>query len=194
MSRVLIRGGRIVDPANSIAREGDLYCVDGKLVPAPPGTTVAEDVVEASGCVVVPGLIDMHVHLREPGNEESETIASGAMAAVAGGFTSVACMPNTQPALDNEAAAEYVFLQAERAGAANVYPIGAVTKGRKGQELAEIGQLAREGAVAFSDDGSPVMDAEVMRRGLEYAAMFGCTRGSSPPPWDCRAGPASPRT
>jgi dihydroorotase len=123
--------------------------------------------------VVVPGLIDMHVHFREPGHEEAETIATGALAAVAGGFTSVACMPNTTPALDNEAAAEYVFLQAERAGAANVYPIGAVTKGRLGAELAEIGQLARGGAVAFSDDGNPVQNAEIMRRGLEYAAMFG---------------------
>ena len=173
MSRVWIRGGRVVDPASGTEGLGDVYAVDGKLAPVPRGTMVADDVIDARGCVVVPGLIDMHVHLREPGHEEAETIASGALAAVAGGFTTVACMPNTQPALDNEAAAEYVFLQAARAGAANVLPIGAVTKGRKGEELAEIGQLAREGAVAFSDDGSPIMNAEIMRRGLEYAAMFG---------------------
>lgn len=172
MSRILIKGGHIVDPSTGQDGPGDLYIVDGRLAPVPSGTLGADQTIDARGLAVVPGLIDIHVHFREPGHEESETIASGAMAAVAGGFTSVACMPNTQPALDNEAAAEYVFLQAERAGAANVYPIGAVTKGRAGQELAELGQLAREGAVAFSDDGAPVMNAEVMRRALQYSAMF----------------------
>jgi dihydroorotase len=114
----------------------------------------------------------MHVHLREPGNEGEETIASGSAAAVASGIATVACMPNTDPAVDNEAAAEFVFLQAERAGKANVYPIGAVTKGREGKELSEIGQLSRGGAVAFSDDGDPIRNSDVMRRALEYTKMF----------------------
>ncbi|MCI0343154.1 MAG: dihydroorotase [Planctomycetales bacterium] len=173
MSRLLVRGGRIVDPSRGVDAVGDLVIEDGRIAPRPKGHTRADEVLDASGLVVVPGLVDMHVHFREPGREEEETIASGARAAVHGGFTTVACMPNTEPAVDNEASAEFVFLQAERAGAAHVHPIGAVTKGRKGEELAEIGQLARGGAVAFSDDGAPIMNAEVMRRGLEYAGMFG---------------------
>ncbi|MHC5019235.1 MAG: dihydroorotase [Planctomycetota bacterium] len=172
MSRILIKGGHCVDPVTGLDGVGDLYLVDGRLAPVPQGTLATDRTIDARGLAVMPGLIDIHVHFREPGHEEAETIASGAMAAVAGGFTTVCCMPNTSPALDNEAAAEYVFLQAERAGAANVFPIGAVTKGRAGVELAELGQLAREGAVAFSDDGAPVMNAEVMRRALQYSAMF----------------------
>ena len=122
--------------------------------------------------IVCPGLIDVHVHLREPGNEEDETIATGASAALASGVTSVACMPNTRPAIDSQAAAEFVVLQAQRARQANVYPVGAVSKGRKGEELAELGQLVAGGAVAFTDDGSPVASASLMRRALEYAKMF----------------------
>src|SRR5438552_1678332 len=121
---------------------------------------------------VCPGLIDIHVHLREPGREEDETIATGTASALAGGVTSVACMPNTEPALDSQAAAEFVYLQAARAGNANVFPVGAITKGRQGQELAEIGGLVEGGAVAFTDDGSPVVSAEIMRRALEYCRMF----------------------
>src|SRR5205823_3717946 len=128
--------------------------------------------LEAGGKIVCPGLIDMHVHLREPGREEDETIATGAAAALAGGVTSVCCMPNTEPALDSQAAAEFVYLQAARAGQANVFPIGAVTKERKGAELAEIGGLVQGGAVGFTDDGSPVASAEIMRRALEYCTMF----------------------
>jgi dihydroorotase len=128
--------------------------------------------MDAAGTIVCPGLIDMHVHLREPGREEDETIATGTAAALAGGVTSVACMPNTEPALDSQAAAEFVYLQAERAGNASVFPIGAITKGRQGQELAEIGGLVEGGAVAFTDDGSPVVSAEIMRRALEYCRMF----------------------
>jgi dihydroorotase len=114
----------------------------------------------------------MHVHLREPGREEDETIASGTAAALAGGVTSVACMPNTEPAIDSQAAAEFVYLQAKRAGHANVFPIGAITKGRAGAELAEIGAMVDGGAVAFTDDGSPVVSSEVMRRAMEYCRMF----------------------
>src|SRR5437660_5994932 len=122
--------------------------------------------------IVCPGLIDMHVQLCEPGREEDETIETGTAAALAGGVTSLACMPNTEPAIDSQAAAEFVYLQAERAGNANVFPIGAITKGRKGEELAEIGGLVNGGAVAFTDDGSPVASAEVMRRALAYCRIF----------------------
>src|SRR5205823_697754 len=132
----------------------------------------ANSVLEAGGKIVCPGLIDMHVHLREPGREEDETIATGTASALAGGVTSVACMPNTEPALDSQAAAEFVYLQAARAGNANVFPVGAITKGRQGVELAEIGGLVEGGAVAFTDDGSPVVSAEIMRRALEYTRMF----------------------
>ncbi|MCU0722549.1 MAG: dihydroorotase [Planctomycetes bacterium] len=171
MKRILIRGGRIVDPSRGIDETGDLYLEDGRIRTS--AKRPADEVIDAKGLVVAPGLIDMHVHLREPGNEDEETIESGSMAAVAGGFTSVAAMPNTHPPVDNVASAEYVLLQSERAGGAHIFPIGAVTKGRLGKELAEIGQLSRGGAVAFSDDGDPIGDAAVMRRGLQYVNMFG---------------------
>ncbi len=169
---LVIKGGRVVDPANGVDKVLDVYLSDGKIaalgnVPSNPDHTI-----DATGLVVVPGLVDMHVHLREPGNEEEETIASGAESASAGGITSCACMPNTEPAIDNEAAAEFVILQSRRAGRSNVFPIGAVTKGRKGQQLAEMGGLVRGGAVAFSDDGDPVANAELLRRALLYAKMF----------------------
>src|SRR5436853_6734017 len=131
-----------------------------------------DQTVDAKGKIVCPGLIDMHVHLREPGREEDETIATGTAAALAGGVTSVACMPNTEPALDSQAAAEFVYLLAERAGNSNVFPVGAITKGRQGAELAEMGGLVEGGAVAFTDDDAPVSSAEVMRRALEYCRMF----------------------
>ncbi len=178
MSRplVLIRGGRIVDPATGRDEVGDLVIEEDRIVEVGKvsvsvGATV--DTIEAGGRLVVPGLIDMHVHFREPGNEEVETIRSGARAAVAGGVTSVACFPNTDPALDNEAAAEFVVLQGKRAGYANVFPVGAVTLGREGKELSEMGGLARAGAVAFSDADRTLRSAEMMRRGLLYANMFG---------------------
>ena len=128
--------------------------------------------IDANGCLVVPGLIDVHVHFREPGDEEEETIASGAGAAVAGGFTTVCCMPNTKPPLDDEAAIEFVLRESERVGLANVYPVGAITKERAGKELAEIGSMHARGAVAFSDDGVGVADPSVMRKALQYAKMF----------------------
>jgi dihydroorotase len=167
-----ISGGRIIDPAQQIDQIGDLWISRGRILPLGSGYEDAEISIDAKGMLVCPGLIDAHVHLREPGNEEDETIATGASAALAAGVTSVACMPNTMPAIDSQAAAEFVVLQAQRARQANVYPVGAVSKGRKGEELAELGQLVAGGAVAFTDDGSPVASASLMRRALEYAKMF----------------------
>jgi dihydroorotase len=169
---IQIAGGRIIDPSQDIDRLGDLWLSRGRVLPFGEGYEEAEIVIDARGMIVCPGLIDAHVHLREPGNEEDETIATGAGAALAGGVTSVACMPNTIPAIDTQGAAEFVILQAQRAQKAHVYPVGAVSKGRKGEELAELGQLVAGGAVAFSDDGAPVASASLMRRALEYAKMF----------------------
>ena len=169
---ILLRGGRVVDPSQDLDRQMDVLIEDGTIARVEPKISGADEVIDCDGLAVTPGLVDMHVHLREPGNEEEETIASGSTAAAAGGFTSVACMPNTEPAIDNEASAEFVSLQAQRAGKARVYPIGAITKGRHGEELSEMGGLARAGAVAFTDDGETVRSAEVMRKGLLYARMF----------------------
>jgi dihydroorotase len=172
MNTLCIKGGRIIDPGQALDQTGDLW-IQGRHVLGPgPQALQADQTVEAHGKIVCPGLVDMHVHLREPGREEDETIATGTAAALAGGVTSVACMPNTEPALDSQAGAEFVYLQAARAGNANVFPVGAVTKGRQGQELAEMGGLVEGGAVAFTDDGSPVASAEIMRRALEYCRMF----------------------
>ena len=147
MQTIHITGGRIIDPSQDLDRIGDLWISRGQVLPIGEGYEEADVVIDARGLIVCPGLIDCHVHLREPGNEEDETIATGAAAALAGGVTSVACMPNTLPALDSQAAAEFVVLQAQRARKANVYPVGAVSKGRKGEELAELGQLVDGGAV-----------------------------------------------
>ncbi len=172
MQTILIQGGRVIDPSQGIDREADVYLDRGRVasIGAAPGS--ADVVIDARGMIVCPGLIDAHVHLREPGNEEDETIATGARAALAGGCTSVACMPNTRPAIDSQGAAEFVVLQARRARQANVFPVGAVSKGREGVELAELGQLVAGGAVAFTDDGAPVASASLMRRALQYAKMF----------------------
>jgi len=173
MNTMRISGGRVIDPSQGIDQVTDLW-IKGEHIavigPQPHGQ--ATRTINAAGKIVCPGLIDIHVHLREPGREEDETIATGTASALAGGVTSVACMPNTEPALDSQAAAEFVYLQAERAGNANVFPIGAITKGRAGAELAEIGGLVEGGAVGFTDDGSPVVSAEIMRRALEYCRMF----------------------
>jgi dihydroorotase len=167
-----VTGGRIIDPAQDIDEIRDLWISRGHILPMGGGYEEAEIVIDAAGMIVCPGLIDVHVHLREPGNDEDETIATGASAALASGVTSLACMPNTQPPIDSQAAVEFVVLQAQRARQANVYPVGAVSKGRGGEELAEIGQLVAGGAVAFSDDGAPVASAALMRRALEYTKMF----------------------
>ena len=172
---LLLRNGRVIDPAREFDQVTDLWLADGLVAGIGPRPAwVIGDVkpIDCSGLIVSPGLIDMHVHLREPGREEDETIATGTEAAVAGGVTSVACMPNTEPALDTRMAVEFVVHQAERAGFCNVFPIGAVTKNREGKELAELGGLAEGGAVAFTDDGAPVYSAEIMRRALEYCKMF----------------------
>jgi dihydroorotase len=132
----------------------------------------ADETIDAAGLVVAPGLIDMHVHLREPGREEDETIETGTRAAVAGGFTSVACIPNTEPPIDTQAAVEFIHQKAARADNCNVFVVACVSRNREGKELAEIGQLVEAGAVAFSDDGAPVYDAELMRRAFEYCRMF----------------------
>ena len=173
MSLLRIHNGRVIDPAQNLDQVTDLW-IDGHRVLAVGARPdlVADTSIDATGKIVCPGLIDMHVHLREPGREEDETIATGTAAALAGGVTSVACMPNTEPAIDSQASAEFVCLQAQRAGNANVFPIGSITKGRKGAELAEIGGLIDGGAVAFTDDGSPVVSSEIMRRAMEYCKMF----------------------
>lgn len=174
MTTLRITNGRVIDPSQGIDRVDDLWIQNGRIVGIGARTDLRADrSIDATEWIVAPGLIDMHVHLREPGREEDETIATGTAAALAGGVTSVACMPNTEPAIDSQAAAEFVVLQAKRAGNANVFPVGAITKERKGQELAEIGGLVRGGAVAFTDDGAPVVSAEIMRRALEYTQMFG---------------------
>ena len=172
MTTTLIRGGRIIDPGQSIDRVGSLLLRDGRIVGIDTGTSVADQVIDASGKIVCPGLIDAHVALREPGNEEDETTSTGTAAALAGGFTSIACLPDTKPAIDNRGAAEFVFLMAQRAGNCNVFPLGAVTKGNNGEELAEIGQLVEGGAVALTDGKRPIANAEIMWRALEYARMF----------------------
>lgn len=175
MTLLRITNGRIIDPSQGLDRVTDLWIKGEHIVGIGPQSGLqANQTLDATGKIVCPGLIDMHVHLREPGHEEDETIASGTAAALAGGITSVACMPNTAPALDNQAAAEFVYLQAERAGNANVFPIGAITKGRQGAELAEMGGLVNGGAVAFTDHDSSVVSAEIMRRALEYCRMFDC--------------------
>ncbi|MBX6312037.1 MAG: dihydroorotase [Isosphaeraceae bacterium] len=173
MRTIQITGGRVIDPSQDLDRVADVWIRRGRI--SSIGEQLDDEpevIIDAHGLIVCPGLIDCHVHLREPGNEEDETIASGAMAALAGGVTSVACMPNTVPALDTQGAAEFVVLQAQRARKANVYPVGAVSKGRKGEELAELGQLVEGGAVAFTDDGAPVASAALMRQALLYAKMF----------------------
>ena len=175
MATLLIRGGRVIDPAQGIDRIDDVLVRDGLVVgigsePATCGTP--DTTIEAEGMIVAPGLVDMHVHLREPGREEDETIESGTRAALAGGFTSVACIPNTEPPIDTQAAVEFIHQKAVRADTCNVFVVACVSRGREGQELAEIGRLVEAGAVAFTDDGSPVADAELMRRALEYCRMF----------------------
>ncbi len=172
----IIRGGTVIDPARRLHEPRDVVIEDGAiagvLAPGAVADVTGAEVIDARGCLVLPGLIDMHVHLREPGYEYRETIETGTRAAVAGGFTAVACMANTNPVNDNAAVTEYIRERAQLAGLARVYPIGAVSKELKGEELAEVGEMHRAGIVAVSDDGMPIMDGGLMRRVLEYTAMF----------------------
>ncbi|MDO8445516.1 MAG: dihydroorotase [Deltaproteobacteria bacterium] len=176
--QLLIKGGRVIDPANNIDGLYDVLVEDGKVVEVSSHVshlTSHADIIDASGKIVVPGLIDIHVHLREPGYEWKETVKTGTAAAVAGGFTSVACMANTEPVNDDPSITEYILRKAKIEGSCNVFPIGAISKGLKGEELANIGELKEAGCVAVSDDGRPVMNADLMRRALEYASSFGLT-------------------
>jgi dihydroorotase len=170
MKELLIRNGRVIDPASNRDSVADVFVRSGKIVAVGPNLDAAgAQVYDASGLIVAPGFIDMHVHLREPGFEYSETIETGARAAVAGGFTSICCMPNTLPVNDSATVTSYIVERARRAGAAKVYPIGAITKGSAGEELAAIGSMKQAGIVAISDDGRPVMNSRIMRRAMEYA-------------------------
>ena len=169
---LLLRGGRVVDPSQGIDRIDDVLVRDGLVVAIGPAETGADEMIDATGLIVAPGLVDMHVHLREPGREEDETIETGTRAAIAGGFTSVACIPNTEPPVDTQATVEFIHQKAMRADTCNVFVVGCVSRTREGKELADIGPLVEAGAVAFSDDGAPVYDAELMRRALEYCSMF----------------------
>lgn len=173
MPSTLLRGGRIIDPASQRDEIGDLLLIDGRIAPAESTLPPETEMVDCSGLVVAPGLIDIHVHLREPGQSAKETIASGTAAAAAGGFTSVVCMPNTNPTIDNPSVVSWIQEKAVREGVVNVFCTGAITKGIAGEELAPIGALAKAGVVALTDDGHCVQSAEVMRRALEYARMFG---------------------
>ncbi len=172
-ARLTIRNGRLIDPRHGHDAVTDLVLENGRVAALGPATNPEGPVLDAEGCLVVPGMIDPHVHLREPGQEDKETIATGAAAAINGGFTTVCCMPNTNPALDDEGRVEFVHQQARRADLCHVFAVGSATKGRGGQELAEMASMAKAGAVAFSDDGCAVADAAVMDQALRYGAMTG---------------------
>ncbi len=171
---IILKGGHVVDPANNVDSEADVLIKGDKI--AQVGKNIKANgakTIDCKGKLVFPGLIDMHTHLRQPGREDEETILTGSRAALKGGFTSVLCMANTNPAIDNKGVVEYIHAEASRAGLINVYTAAAVTKGLEGKELTEIGQIAEAGAKALSDDGKPVMNAEILRRALEYAKMSG---------------------
>ena len=174
---IVITGGRLIDPAAGIDAPRDLLLEDGRVravdEPGALRSASAARRIDARGCWVVPGLIDLHCHLREPGYEYKETVATGTAAAVAGGFTALACMANTDPVNDSAAVTRFILERAAEAARARVYPIGALSQGLAGERLAEIGEMRAAGIVAVSDDGKPVADAGLMRHALEYCAMFG---------------------
>src|ERR1043166_6421685 len=173
--KVLLKGGRVVDPASNRDGEFDVLIEDGRIARIGKSLPVeSADVVSLGrGWLVTPGLIDIHVHLREPGQEHKETVATGTASAVAGGFTAVACMPNTDPINDHPGITDYILKKADAAALARVYPIGAVSIGSRGDQLAELAAQKAAGCVAFTDDGRPVASALLMRRALEYAGMLG---------------------
>ncbi|MCH2201987.1 MAG: dihydroorotase [Fuerstiella sp.] len=175
MQRLLITNGRVIDPANDVDQIGSLLIEDGCVIDLLEGTNFAEidaERIDADGLLITPGFVDLHVGVGEPGFEEDETIASAALAAVAGGITSMATLPTTNPVVDNRGAAEFVKHQALQVSGSRVFPMGAVTSGAKGESLAEIGQLVEADAIAFSDGKLPIANAEIMRRALEYSGMF----------------------
>ena len=181
---LLIKNGRVIDPQNKIDDRLDILVINGKIskvskniVPQNetgiPSETLKEiKEIDVAGKIVCPGFIDMHTHLREPGREDEETIRSGTLAAAYGGFTSIACMPNTEPVNDNKAVTDFIISKAKREGSVNVFPVGSITKGLEGKQLSEIGDLAETGCVGFSDDGKSVQNSELLRRAMEYAKMF----------------------
>jgi dihydroorotase len=173
MKDLVIRGGRIIDPANRRDEIADLYVSEGRVVSA--ATTPDAPIIDATGLVVAPGLIDLHVHLREPGQTHKETIESGTRAAAAGGFTSVVCMPNTQPVADNPGQISWIVDRARDTALVNVFPTGAITRDLRGEEMAPIGSMVQAGAIAITDDGRCIQNHELMRRAVEYARMFDLT-------------------
>ncbi|HYS00630.1 MAG TPA: dihydroorotase, partial [Gemmatimonadales bacterium] len=174
MRSLLLKGGRVIDPSRGFDQVADVLIQDGKIAAVGPGlgTPDGAEVRDVGNKIVAPGLVDVHVHLREPGNEDVETIASGARAAAAGGFTTVCAMPNTDPVTDNQAAVGFIVRQSVRAGLTRVYPIGAISVGQRGERLSEFGEMVGAGAVAVSDDGKPVVSSHLMRTALEYARTF----------------------
>lgn len=169
----ILKGGLVIDPGTNLEAELDIHVVNSRIASLGKDlTTDKAEVIDLTGKIIAPGFIDMHVHLREPGGEAHETILTGCQAAAAGGFTAITAMPNTRPCADNESVIELVVNRAREAGLVRVYPIGAISKGQKGQEITEMGNLCKAGAVAVSDDGRPVENSEVMRRALEYSQIF----------------------
>jgi len=170
---IVIKNGRVIDPASQTDRTADVLIVDGRIAGVAPNLSSPKaEVFDATGLIVAPGFIDMHVHLREPGFEHAENIESGSRAAAAGGFTSICCMPNTKPVNDSPMVTSYIVERARSQALVNVFPIGAITKGSAGEELAAIGAMKAAGAVAISDDGMPVMNSRVMRRAMEFAKSY----------------------
>ena len=171
--KILVQGGRVIDPANNIDGQLDILIDRGKIIEVGPG--IKDDgakIIDANGKLVTPGLVDMHVHLRDPGYEYKEDIVSGTRAAAVGGFTSVVCMPNTKPIIDSASVTKYIIDKAEKDGSARVFPVGSITKGLDGDSLSEMGDMKDAGCVAFSDDGKPVTSSELMRCALDYSKPF----------------------